>query len=148
MYGVEIQDSDPNQRLNNWREFRNIDENIDIKELCDYVVDWWKHAPLIDNVIDPYDDVDWPTPWQLLYNGRFDENAITLGMAHTIHLMGYDCKILTIQEVEKNFIGLVLAVDNSYVLSYTYGMVENIEVLDNVSIINTWKIKNCKIDKQ
>jgi hypothetical protein len=144
---AEIQESDPTHRLSLWRKFRDIDEHIDIEDLCTYVVEWWKHAPLIDNVIDPYDDAKWPTPWQLLYDGRFDENAVTLGMAYTFHLMGYDCKILTIQEVEKNFVGMVLTVDNCHVLSYTYGIVESIDVLDSVSIINTWKIDNCKIIK-
>jgi hypothetical protein len=94
------------------------------------VIEWWKYTPVSNRVIDAYDNSNWPDPWELLHKGDFDENAVALGIGYTLHLMGYPCDILLVQNREKHFLRLIVLVDEIHVLNYTYGVIENKNVLD------------------
>ena len=131
----------PKERLTEWKSFRNTLSELDNTSKEDYLqtlVDWWRLAPLSNRVIDVYNSEEWPTPWDLLWNGLYDENVIALGMAYTLELCGWSCDILLVQDAGKSRVGLVIRLNDEYILNHNYGIVDNVSVLDKCEILNTW----------
>lgn len=128
----------PSERLKEWRKFRKHLETLDDEDCVAQIIDWWSTAPLSTRVIDPFDNTHWPDPWQLLYNGEYDENIISLGIAYTLELLDWECEVLLVQNTEKGFLNLVILVDDDYVLNYTYNKVEPSSVLSDVEILKKW----------
>jgi len=130
----------PKQRLKTWREFRLHLDDIEYEEDClQEIVNWWKMAPVGSRELDIYDVDSWPDPWQLIYNNALDENSIALGMAYTLHLSDWQCDVCLVQNQEESWLKLIVLVDDNYVLNYTYGIVEEKEVLDGCSIVEKYK---------
>lgn len=129
----------PRERLKIWRNFRNELLNIDDEEeVLQAVVDWWKSAPINSRVIDLYDNEQWPNPWDLLYSGDYDENVITLGMAYTLDLIEWPCEVKLIQDSNKSEVKLIILVDDEYILSYTYGIINKLEDISHCDILKSW----------
>lgn len=59
-------------------------------------------------------------------------------MAYTLELCDWSCDILLVQDAGKSKVGLVIRLDNEYVLNHNYGIVDNVSVLDKCEILNTW----------
>jgi len=125
----------PTERLKRWRSFRHSIDKKNLETSLQELVDWFKTAPLSSRVIDIYDNTHWPGPWDLLYAGNMDENAISLAMGYSLHLAEVDCEILLVQDRTESFLGLVVLVDKTWVLGYTYGEVEDSTILENCTII-------------
>ena len=116
----------PDDRLREWRSFRKQVSALGTEQQLESVIAWWKMAPIGTRVIDIYNSNDWPDPWELIHKGEFDENAIALGMAYSIQLLG-----------------LIVLVDKSYILNYTYGIIEDAtKVLDNSEIVQSWNVED------
>jgi hypothetical protein len=128
----------PQDILKEWRQFRKSIEHLDDRECLQKVVDWWKYTPISSRVIDPYDSKDWPDPWELMYSANFDENAIALGIAYTLHLMDWSCDLLLVQNTDNNFLGLVVSVDDQYILNYNYEFIESSDILEVCQILKKW----------
>ena len=135
----DVWQQSPKQRLKTWREFRLSLDDIEYEEDClQAVVDWWKTAPVGSRELEIYDVKSWPDPWQLIYTNALDENSIALGMAYTLHLADWTCSVLLVQNQEESWIRLVVLVDDTYVLNYTYGVVEEKQILKNCSIVEKY----------
>lgn len=130
----------PTERLKEWRSFRISLQDLTIEEQVEHTVKWWMKTPIDRNTIDPYDSSNWPDPWQLIHSGKFDENAIALAMAYTLHYLGLECKVLLVQDQSRNLITLVTVIKEEYVINYNYGEVNKQEVLDNIEILNSWDL--------
>jgi hypothetical protein len=131
----------PDQRIRDWRKFRKeLDTVNDDLQCLKNLVEWWKLAPVATRAVDPYDSNDWPDPWELLYNGNYDENVIAIGMAQTLELIDWPCDLHLVQNTKQSFIGLIVSVDNEFVLNYTYGIVEDYDrVMTECVILHSWK---------
>jgi len=135
----DVWQQSPKQRLKLWREFRLSLDNIEYEEDClQSVINWWKSAPVGSRELDIYDKNTWPDPWQLIYTNALDENSITLGIAYTLHLIDWECDVLLVQNQEESWIRLIVLVDDSYVLNYTYGVVENKDILNDCTILEKY----------
>lgn len=132
----EVWDLPPNDRLKIWRAFRKSVEGMDNDSVIQNVVDWWKTTPVSSRVTDIYDRSTWPSPWELVHIGEFDENTICIGMAYTLHLIGKTCDILLIQDRKKDYIGLIILVDETTVLNYNYGIIDKYKEIENATILN------------
>jgi hypothetical protein len=131
----------PKERLTEWKAFRNTLSELDNTSKEDYLqtlLDWWRLAPLSNRVIDAYNSEEWPNPWDLLWNGLYDENVIALGMAYTLELCDWSCDILLVQDAAKSRVGLVIRLNDEYILNHNYGIVDKVSVLDKCEILNTW----------
>ena len=51
-----------------------------------------------------------------------DENAIALAMAYSLQLADVHCEVMLVQDNKLSFLGLIVLVDNEYVLGYIYGV--------------------------
>lgn len=124
--------------LSEWRQFRLDVDDLEDEELLVAVLDWWHLMPLGSREIDPYDSKDWPDPWRLLYDKKYDENVRALGIAYTLHLLDWPCDVLLIQEITKGFLGLVILVDSQHILNYTYNVIEDVDNMPPYELLKKW----------
>lgn len=109
-----------NDRLTEWKEFRNSLEVSN--DPLSTVAELWSRAPFVNHYLNPQNTTEWPDPWHLIIDGKYDELAIALGMLYTIKLTDRfivtPCEIhMTISE-KKEDTSFFLIVDNRYVLNY------------------------------
>jgi len=133
----------PNARLKKWRSFRKDLVNLEYMDAITACVELWSSAPISSRVLDIYNTDTWLRPWDLLWSGDLDQDAITLGMAYTLQLGGIsDNEIRLVQDQNKTFLKLIVVVDNQYVLSYSYGEIEDIKVLEDVDTLTTVPVQD------
>lgn len=132
----------PDERLKEWRSFRNSLCEQDLKQQLEQVVDWWKNTPLGSRQLDIYDATEWNDPWELLHKGDFDENSIALGMAYSLQLIDVDTQLLLVQNRKNHTLNLIVLVDEQYILNYTYGSIDKVDVLEDCEILQRWSTKN------
>jgi len=77
-------DLDQTSKLKAWKEFRQALETSD-SPLQDVAVLWSK-APFVNPYLNPNKSSEWPDPWQLILDGKYDDLAIALGMCYTLTL--------------------------------------------------------------
>lgn len=128
----------PTERLKEWRAFRQSLDDLDDPMCLQATVDWWKLTPIGKSDINIYDSAEWPDPWELLWDNNHNEDSVALGTAYTLALSGWPCEVLLVQCQETSFLGLVVLVDGQHVLSYTYGCIDEVGVLDRCEIIQRW----------
>ena len=130
------------ERIFLWRKFRKSLLELDLEQALQLTTEWWASTPISSNVFDAYDPDGWPHPWELLWQGEFDENSVALGMAYTLHLEKIaNCELLMIQRKEDNVAKLVVLVDNQYVLNYSHRTVTSADVLKKCDIRHTKALK-------
>lgn len=133
----------PDDRLREWRSFRKQISTLGTEQQLESVIAWWKMAPLGTRVIDIYNSNDWPDPWELIHKGEFDENAIALGMAYSIQLLEKQTELCLLQDRADHFLGLIVLVDKTHILNYTYGIVEEAtKVLSKAEIVQSWDVED------
>lgn len=71
-------------RLIEWKKFRTRLESSQTP--FDDVLDFWARAPFVNPYLDPNNVKSWPDPWHLILDGKFDDLAISLGIAYTLKL--------------------------------------------------------------
>jgi hypothetical protein len=71
-------------RLRAWHNFRNGLETSGTP--FQDVIDFYNRAPLVRIVVDPYDEGSWLDPWTLLYENKYCEFSIILGIAYSLQL--------------------------------------------------------------
>ena len=77
-------DTDVNERITQWREFRNTLEECN--DPYTRTLEFWKQAPRIDKYLNQYNSQEWPTPWEVLKENRFCPVAIPLMIGWTMKL--------------------------------------------------------------
>jgi hypothetical protein len=127
----------PKERLALWRNFRKSLKDESLERSLEMTSNWWSFAPISANVFDAYDPNTWPKPWDLIWNGEYDENNIALGMAYTLHLGDVaECELAMVQDKKDNVARLVAIVGEQYVLNYRFNTVDKIDVLNKCDILH------------
>ena len=73
-----------NDRLVAWKKFR---DDLEISEdPFKETLDFWRRAPYVFDFLDRVATKDWPDPWQLVIDGKYDNLAINLGILYTLQL--------------------------------------------------------------
>lgn len=131
-----------NERLNEWRKIRNELEHS--AEPLRLVADVWSRAPFVNQYLDPQNPAEWPDPWHLILDDRYDDLAIPLGMLYTIKLtqrfMDTLCEIHTSIPTNDVVQRFFLVVDNKYVLNYEPRNVVPVEKVSD-RINKLWSVK-------
>jgi len=120
-----------NDRLTEWKRIRNQIE--DCEDPYSVVADLWSRAPFVNPYLDPKNPSDWPDPWHLVLDNKYDDLAIALGMLYTFKLterfMGIVCEIHMSIPQAGDTPRFFLVVDNKYVLNYDPKVVLDFESL-------------------
>jgi hypothetical protein len=129
------------QRLTEWINCRNTLEVIE--DPLQYVWDFWHPAPFIpyNKNIDPYFKRNWPSPWEIIAENKYDDFTRALMISWTLKLTKkfnqskIEIKTLVDSEHEREY-NLVF-VDDNYVINYS----DNgpVSVLD---LIGSFRLQN------
>lgn len=104
-------------RLRAWADFRSQLENSD--DPIQDVINFYNRAPLVNIQVDPYDQTTWLDPWTLIYENRYCNFAIILGIAYTLQLTArfsnsnFEIHICT--DKEKSEVKYLLFVDDTVI---------------------------------
>ncbi len=112
------------ERMLSWRELRNQISALPDDEKFEPLLRWWAKAPICAYAIDAYDCAQWPTPWELLNENMFCTSAVAYLMAQTLILSGVNEARIMLTCIKGNDDErLIVVVDDSIVLNYSYGEV-------------------------
>jgi hypothetical protein len=129
-----------NDRLTAWKQFRDSLETSNTP--FDDVASFWSRAPFVSQYLNSQNPAEWPDPWTLIVDGRFDELAIVVGMLYTIKLtqrfMNSQFEIHTSTHPEEKESIYMLVIDNKYVINYEYRTVSSINVLEKIQTRLVW----------
>jgi len=109
-------------RLSDWAHFRRQIENSN-QPLND-VWEYWKDAPYIpyNNKIDPFNQRDWPTPWEIIVHNKYDDFTKAVMIAWTIKLTNRfknsKIEIKTIVNAQKTCYTNIVCVDDTWAINY------------------------------
>ncbi len=109
-------------RIKIWRDFRDALEtsNTPLQDVAEF----WSLAPFVNPYLNTQDPSEWPDPWHLILEGKYDDLAITLGMLYTLKLtqrfMDTYCEIHMSMLPNEKDPKFFLIVDQSDVLNFEY----------------------------
>ncbi len=126
---------DKQGKLLAWREWRSQLPSMDAESIFKEVAEWWKFVPLVNKTFDPWRMETWPTPWELVSNGSFCQNAQGLGIFYSLVLSGIECQLMLAIIDEKP--RLVVLLDNKKLLNCVEGEVVDIDSIE-LQILQTW----------
>lgn len=72
------------ERINQWRQLRDDLETDDSP--YEKALSFWCRAPLVNSYINPTCPEQWPDPWHLILDNRYDDLALALGIMYTLQL--------------------------------------------------------------
>lgn len=111
------------QRLTEWIKCRNHIDSTD--NPLQYVWDVWHKAPFIpyNKKIDPYYQKNWPSPWEILEDNKYDDFTRALMIAWTLKLTKkFNNSFIEIKTLVDIFTGReynLVFVDNEWVINYS-----------------------------
>ena len=116
-------------RLLEWHNLRETLKQSDLSTICIEVDKFWQRAPLSAHYLHPADTVDWPGPWELIYDNNYCYYARGLGMVYTLMLLGVkDIDFVDAIDDNSENVCLVLVDNAKYVLNYYPNSVVNTQL--------------------
>lgn len=100
---------------------------MDEQQALQAVADYWAFAPLLKMAYDPEDCSEWPSPWEMIHAGEWCPYSVAIGMEFTLRLAGWEpdrFKLITIRDYDVSEQRMILKIDESLVLNYNVGMLE------------------------
>lgn len=114
-----------NDRLSEWRKLRESLENSQTP--FDDVVALWCKAPFVSPYLDPYNCSNWPDPWKLVLDNKFDNLSIALGILYTLKLTqrfsDTEFKIHMSVSPKKSDSEFFVSAEEKFYLNFLYGTV-------------------------
>jgi|ERR1700691_1045997 len=137
----------PTQRLISWRNFRKSVFELSEYDQLSSVAKYWADVPLVMFSINWDRPNEWPSPWELIHEGNFDNTAIVYLMEQTLLLLGWGrnrLELKFINDKKNNDQFMILIIDNKYVLNYSINKVIELQKIKNnfLSLINFKFINN------
>lgn len=76
----------PDERLSIWSDFRKELETS--SDPLNDLISFWKDCPFIpyNRKVDPFNQYNWPTPWEIIVENRYDDFTKALMMSWTLKL--------------------------------------------------------------
>lgn len=134
-------DQRPEDRIRAFRIWRKQLENLPSLEILEEVCKFWCKAPLSNQYYSTDLDNNWPDPWQLIYDGVYDDVSLGLAMFYTLALLEKSCYnsvTLAVCDCPDN-LKLCVVINNELFLNYSWGEVVNKEHIKNeLKIIKTY----------
>jgi len=113
------------ERLVAWKEFRTLIGTLSFEEALSKTDHLWSYAPFVPHYLDRRPLQDWPTPWELLVDGKYDDTAKALGMLFTLALSShgkshsFELVTITCSSSVENY-NLVQIDSGKYILNYAF----------------------------
>jgi hypothetical protein len=121
-----------------WKKFRNAIEKSE-NPLKD-TIKFWAKAPLVNKHLDPYRIDNWPVPWDIIKDGKYNDLTVNLMIGHTLRLTkrfaNSHIEIRTYLDIDNKVVYNTCYIDNK-ILNYPYGEVIGEEDLPNTIVLQT-----------
>lgn len=122
-------------RLHEWKEFRQSISELPFEEAILKTVNLWSFAPFVNHYLDRCEPTEWPTPWELLQDNRYDDMARALAMLYTLflseHGKNHTFEIVKMQASSQlESYNLVNIDSGTYILNYSFNEVTHKEQID------------------
>jgi len=134
----------PERRLENWQNFRESLNTQDDFTQLESVATYWSMAPILNWYLDDEHPEEWPTPWEIIYDGNYCSTTIAFLMKETLRLSNGDkwensrFSIKFIKDLKHDKMVTALIVDDEWVLNYDWSKVINwSSIASHVTIINS-----------
>jgi hypothetical protein len=140
-------------RLKEWKAFRSEIGTLPFDEALLKTVHLWSFAPFVNHHLDHYAPTDWPGPWDLLVENKYDDLAKALGMLYTLYLSKHGTEhsySIVKAQVGSSLEGynLVLVDEGKYVLNYAFNeVISNQQLGTEVEFIQTYTESDLQLDK-
>lgn len=115
-------DQSVDDRLSAWASLRS---KLDISENpLEDLWEAWKSAPFIpyNNKIDPYFQYEWPTPWEILVENKYDDFTKALMIGWTLKLTKkFQNNLIELQtfiDRNRNYRYNVICVNKQWIINY------------------------------
>ena len=113
-----------------WKRLRNKLEKCD--SAFEDTIAFWNMAPLVNKHLDVYRYKDWPTPWEIIKDGKYDELTKTIMIGHSLQLTkrysSSQIEIRSYLDMNKKVVYNMCCINNK-ILNYPYG-----EVIDETEL--------------
>lgn len=134
-------------RLAAWKSLRReLTQDLDPVLWIKKVVGFWSLAPLKSRVLDYTQLSTWPNPWQLLDQGDFDENSVSLGMFYTCALaqhtpwLNQDLELLLLRDSHEHREQLAVCIADTWLIGWEYQTIKSWQTHRNQVILqNRWR---------
>lgn len=128
----------PEERIHLWKNFRKALTDLPFEQQLSEITKFCAQMPIGVRTLDFYDPDSWPTPWEILYNGAWCTNSISLFIFYTLELLpefsNLSLELLLIDDRTDRY--LVVLVDNQFILNYSSGTVSMLQdMLSNFRIM-------------
>lgn len=134
-------------RLAAWKNLRRqLTADLEPQDWIQKVVTFWSLAPLQSRVLDYSQRSTWPGPWQLLDQGDFDENSVSLGMFYTCALaqhtpwLNQDLELLLLRDSHEHREQLAVCIADTWLIGWEYQTIKSWQTHRNQVILqNRWR---------
>lgn len=132
------------ERLKHWKDFRSDLINIDSEqEQFLRISEYWSQFPVLNHYLDVDSPENWPSPWEMIYNGDLCYSSLAYLMEQTLLLIDDKwtsdrLRLLFVSDHSISDMLMILVIDNKYVLNYSHNEVIH---FDNI-------VKNCIIQNE
>lgn len=118
-------------RLSSWADHRML-----LESSSDPLIDtfsFWKSAPFIpyNRNIDPYNQRDWPTPWEIIAENKYDDFTRSLMIAYSIKYT---------QRFKNTVIEVHTLVDSTRSICYNVVCIDNKWAIDDKGVTDAGSI--------
>jgi len=132
----------PVERLRHWKLFRtSLDETSTDKEQLNEIMQYWYQYPVTSRYIDPHTPELWPSPWEMSQENQYCASAMAIMMEQSLLLSNDDrwtperLSLKYIIDDDAGADGIILVVDDKYVLNYNQDDIINFDILKKICII-------------
>lgn len=105
-----------------WKKFRHKLEKC--SNPFEDTIMFWTMAPLVNKHLSIFKFNDWPGPWEIIKDGKYDELTQCIMMGHTLKLtkrfLNSKIEIRQYLDIDKKVVYNTCSVDNK-ILNYPYG---------------------------
>ena len=81
-----IFDLRPEERISEWRQFRQSIQHLDRDDMLHSVAKLWAKAPIVNHYLESDRSDHWPDPWMLITENMYCDIGISLGAFYTLFL--------------------------------------------------------------
>ncbi len=140
-------------RLAEWKAFRARIGELTFEESLKQTTHLWSYAPFVDHYLDRVPPEEWPTPWELVAGGKFDELTKSLCMLYTLYLSSHGkdhtFSLLAVSRSTALEQYYIVDIDSGkYILSYEFdAVITNIQLDSDVSIIRRYSSEDLQLQK-
>jgi hypothetical protein len=137
-------------RLRKWKEFRQHIGTLPFEEAIAETVKLWSYAPFINHYLDQREVTEWPTPWELVYENKYDDLAKSAAMLYTLFLSEHGkIHTFTLNRLQISNLEMynIVYIDNGqYILNYSFNeVISNVQIDKEAKLIKLYTIEDLQI---